>query len=141
MHPEQLAKPDTESAHQQAVFCWAALNVGKYPELKWLHHIPNGGTRGETEKGRAIYGGKLKAEGVKAGVLDLFLPVKREAYSGLYVEMKKPSERSKTGKGKGGVSDEQKEFSDFVLKQGFGVFVAYSWIEAVEVIEAYLNSN
>ena len=36
-----------ESLHQQALFTWASYQESIYPELKLLHHIPNGGKRDE----------------------------------------------------------------------------------------------
>lgn len=132
MKPEQLAKSGTESGHQRAVFCWAALNVARWPELKWLHHIPNGGSRGDDAKSRAIRGGAMKAEGVRTGVADLCLPVKRGEFSGLYIEMKKP------GKIKN-VSAEQAEFGEFVKAQGFGWIVCDNWESVVKVLQEYLE--
>ena len=35
----------SEDTEQINVMEWARWNVSKYPELKWLHHIPNGGSR------------------------------------------------------------------------------------------------
>lgn len=35
----------SESQEQKALFQWAGLAEQKYPELKLLHHIPNGGIR------------------------------------------------------------------------------------------------
>jgi len=162
MNPWQLAK-DSESSHQIALFCFLAkaekygFDVAKIahsytstvagtlvrpiPELKWLHHIPNGGSRGDTQKSRAIAGGQLKAEGVKAGVHDLFWPLVRLAnpqdtipFCGLYIEMKRPSEKTtKTG----GLSDAQIEFGNFAHSQGYKVAAAYSWEEAAKIIEEY----
>ena len=79
--PEGLAAAGTEHAHQKAIFCWAANNFNKWPELQLMFAIPNGGTRGDDKKSRTIRGGKLKAEGVKAGVPDIFLPVPRHKYT------------------------------------------------------------
>lgn len=132
MTPDQLAKSGTESGHQRAVFCWAALNVTRLPELRWLHHIPNGGSRGDDARSRAIRGATLKAEGVRTGVADLCLPVKRGEWSGLYIEMKKPGKLKNT-------SAEQKEFGAFVQSQGFGWVVCDNWETAVKVLEEYLT--
>lgn len=132
MTPDQLAKSGTESGHQRAVFAWAALNMSRFPELRWLHHIPNGGARGDDAKTRAIRGNALKAEGVKVGVADLFLPVKRGEYSGLYIEMKKPGKIKTTSK-------EQDEFGEFVKAQGFGWIVCDNWESAVQVLQDYLS--
>lgn len=50
----------SEDTEQINVASWAAWNERQYPELKWLHHIPNGGSRNKAE---AV---KLKQMGVKA---------------------------------------------------------------------------
>ena len=61
----------TESAEQQCLFRWAVFQSGRFPELALLYHVPNGGSRKKAEAGR------FRAEGVKAGVPDLCLPVAR----------------------------------------------------------------
>jgi hypothetical protein len=104
-----------------------------YPELRWFHAIPNGGLRDK------ITANKLKMEGVKGGVADCFLPVKRGQWSGLYIEMKAPKEKPVKADSKGGVKPEQFAFGNFVGSQGFGWIVCYSWEEAVLVLESYLN--
>lgn len=138
MTPEQIAKPDTEAAHQSALFAWVALNLKDWPDLWGLHHIPNGGSRGDSAKSRMVQGAKLKAQGVKTGVADLCLPVARGSWHGLYIEMKEPGKRPKKATSKGGLSDDQIEFRDFVLNQGYGFAVCYTWIEAKEVLINYL---
>ena len=35
----------TEAQEQTALFQWAKMQSGKYPELALLHAIPNGGSR------------------------------------------------------------------------------------------------
>ncbi len=72
----------SEDTEQISVIQWAEWNTGRYPELKWLHHCPNGGSRNKQE---AV---KLKQMGVKAGVSDLCLPYPKGTYCGLYIEMK-----------------------------------------------------
>ena len=39
----------SEDTEQINVTSWAAWNERQYPELKWLHHIPNGGSRNKAE--------------------------------------------------------------------------------------------
>ncbi|MCD8038886.1 MAG: hypothetical protein LUE96_07375 [Lachnospiraceae bacterium] len=51
-----------EDTEQMRVMDWAANASVHYPELRWLHHIPNGGARNARE---AV---KLKRMGVKRGV-------------------------------------------------------------------------
>lgn len=123
--PEQMARSGSEDGEQLAIMCWAALNLNKYPDLKWLHHSPNGGFRNQREAA------KLKAMGVKRGFPDLSLLVRRGQYSGLFVELKKL---------KGGVvSPEQEEWRTQLNKEGFYATICHGWIEAVAVIEQYLK--
>lgn len=124
--PEQLASAGTEAAHQTALFCWAVLpeQQEKYPELKLMFHIPNGGTRNKAEAGR------LKAQGVKPGVPDIFLPVPKGQYAGLFIEMK-------IGKNK--TSYKQNEYLDQLTLQYYRCEIAYSWIDAKESIVLYLQ--
>lgn len=137
--PETLARSGSEDAHQTALFCWASMHQTQYAALRWLFAIPNGGSRGDDAKTRAIRGSRLKATGVKVGVSDILLPVKRGPYSGLFIEMKRPELKPKREGSKGGASDEQLEFGAFVQSEGYGFIVCYGWQHAVEVIEAYLN--
>ncbi len=125
MTPDQLAISGSESAHQRSLFCWCAMNIKKYPELRWLFAIPNGEAR------TGFAGARLKAEGVRAGVWDIFLPVAfANGWRGLWIEMKKRG---------GKLSPRQIEFGEFVKKQGYRTEVCYGWQEAVKVIEDYLN--
>lgn len=39
----------SEDTEQIRVCNWAVWNENRYPELKWLHHIPNGGSRNKAE--------------------------------------------------------------------------------------------
>ena len=72
----------SEDTEQINVVSWANWNVNRYPELRWLFHVPNGGSRNKQE---AV---KFKQMGVKAGVSDLCLPYPKGIYCGLYIEMK-----------------------------------------------------
>lgn len=132
MTPDSLAKSGTESGHQRAVMAWAALHVGKWPCLRWLHHIPNGGSRGDDARSRMIRGANMKADGVKQGVFDLCLPFPNGGYHGLYIEMKKPGELNST-------SADQKEFSVYLTKAGYAWAVCDNWEKAVHAIETYLT--
>lgn len=73
----------------------------------------------------------MKAEGVKKGVSDVFLPVKRGEWSGLYIEFKKPGQLSHTSK-------DQKAFGEFVQSEGFGFAVVDHWEKAAEIVKQYL---
>jgi hypothetical protein len=124
--PKQIASTHTESAEQTALFAWCSqLDVKtKYSELEWLFHIPNGGARDR------ITAGRLKAEGVKSGVWDLFLPVPRGQYAGLWIEMKA---------GTNTLSPTQKRFRAFVETNHYHCVVCYSWEAAASALINYLS--
>lgn len=113
-----------EDTEQISVIEWADWNTPRYPELKLLHHIPNGGKRNAAEAAR------FKAMGVKAGVPDLFLPVPRAGYAGMYIEMKF---------GKNKTTDKQNEWIAALRQQGYQVTVCYSAPEATNELECYLR--
>lgn len=117
-------KKDEEHQHQVALFQWARLHERKMPELKLLFAVPNGGLR------NPAVAGKLKAEGVKAGVPDILLPVARKGYYGLAIEMK-----SRTGR----LGDDQKEWLRALEDVNWKTAVCYSEKEASAVITDYLN--
>ena len=121
-----LAVP-SESVEQQCLFRWAALQRGKYPELDLMYHIPNGGKRGKAE---AI---RFKAEGVKAGVPDICLPVPRGEWHGLYIELK----RREGGR----VSADQAEWIEALMRQGYATAICRGWEDAQRVILAYLGAK
>lgn len=135
--PEQLAG-DSEHSQQVALFAWAADNVGKYPALKYMFAIPNG------FYGSAEQKGKMKAEGLRIGVPDVFLPVAMHSggplnfkqYHGLFIEMKVEKYRNHKD---GGCSDEQIEFINYATNVGYYCKVCYSWEEARDKIIEYLS--
>lgn len=117
----------TEGDEQATLFSWAEMKSGKYPELRLLFHVPNGGSRGKVEAAR------FKAEGVKPGVPDLFLPVARGLWHGLFIELK----RQKGGR----VSEAQRRWIADLERQGYRAEVACGWREAAEIIEIYLQGE
>ena len=115
----------SEHDEQVALFNFLRTMESQHPELKWIHSIPNGGHRAMTTAK------KMKAEGAKAGVLDIFVPASMGSYhAGLYVEMKYD---------KNTMTDNQHEFADFVTNRGYDVKVCYTWIEAAKEIFDYLG--
>lgn len=156
MIPKKIAKT-SESSHQQAFFCYCAVAYrygfdiadkwaetggelpGKVdkpaiPALEWIHAIPNGGFRDK------ITAGKLKAEGVKSGISDIFLPYPVDKWHGLYIEMKKPALKPKTNRSKkGGLTNDQISFANYLSGVDYGFVVCYSYSEAIEVVKQYIN--
>lgn len=114
----------SEAQEQERVIQWAAYMESKYPCLKWLFHIANGGKRNYLE---AV---KFKRQGVKAGVSDLFLPYYNGVYHGLFIEMK-----AENGK----VSKKQQEFIDDMNDSLYKAVVCYSADSAIDTIEDYLR--
>ena len=110
---------------EQALFIqWCNHHEDIYPDLHYLHHIPNGGKRDPREAG------KLKQMGVKRGVPDLSLPVPKGRYIGLYIEMKyKDNVPTK----------EQADWLNALTQTGHYCCICYSAAGAVKITEEYLN--
>jgi hypothetical protein len=134
--PEQLAASGTENGEQKALFAWAALNIARYPQLEWLHAIPNGGLR---EPRTAAL---LKAMGAKRGVPDIFLPVPIGPWHGLYIELKRrEGVVPKSGKKRreGGTSDEQDRWLAYLQGVGYGAITVVGWEAARNTLVQYLE--
>lgn len=114
----------TEHEEQKKLFQWAKAQSGKHPQLTMMFAIPNGGQR------NIVTATKLKAEGVKSGVPDIFLAYPSINYHGLFIEMKSA---------KGKVSDNQKEWIAGLFQNGYMCAVCYSFDEAKKIIEEYLQ--
>ncbi len=105
----------------------------KYPELDLMFAIPNEGYGGGKQNlRRGMY---FKAEGRKAGVPDVFLPVPKGKYHGLFIEMKKPRYL------KPKISKKQKFWLEALSKQGYKTAVCYGFHEARELILNYLEGE
>ncbi len=117
---------DASSEHdaQVAVFAWAAANVDRLPELALLYAIPNGGHR------HKAVAAKMRAEGQRAGVPDMALPIARGPYIGAFIEMKH---------GRNKPTAAQLEWLDALGKQGHFCAVCYSSREAIRLLEWYLG--
>lgn len=133
-------KASPEHDQQVALFAWASIMGNKQPELKMLMAIPNGASYGGGG-GRWSIAKRMKDEGVKKGVPDIFLPVPMtyvndgqvtDMKAGLWIEMKA---------GKNKPSEEQKWWMEQLQSFGYRVEVCYSTDEAIEVIENYLDTK
>jgi hypothetical protein len=121
-----------------------------HPELRSIFAVPNGEYRSDGD------GGRLKAEGVQAGVLDVCVPVPKKFWRtegpgvwvtfggthymrvvpGLFVEMKAP------GLCKGinyGLSDEQRVWATIFAELGWQVVAVDTWYKAWNEIVSYLG--
>lgn len=158
MSPWKLAKSGTEHAHQTALMSWAnmasrhgfnAANdpdsylvkrhaekvygvANAIPELRWLFAIPNGGSRGGDKRSAMIIGAQMKAEGVKAGVSDMMLPVPKHNLCGLFIELKRED-------GGSGLSVLQREFGAFVQKQRYGFVQCLGWEAVADILMRWFS--
>ena len=111
----------SEHQEQVAVIQWFDL---QYVDLKGrLFAVPNGA---RTSMGTAV---KLKREGLRKGVPDLFLIYRTTKYTGLAIEMKDT---------KGKVSIEQTDWLAYLASQGFRTAVCFGCDDARAVITDYL---
>jgi hypothetical protein len=124
--PRTKRNAQPEAIEQAKVIAWARANERNYPYLWMLHSSLNGLKRTKNAQGKA------KAQGMLAGVPDLFLPVKNNNFVGLYIEMKST---------KGRVSVEQSRYLKCAAENGYSVVVCYSAVEAINTIKSYLEQQ
>jgi len=117
----------TESDEQAAVIEWAGIMTYRFPCLALLYAIPNG-ARVSWSQAK-----KLKREGMQAGVPDLCLPVARNGYHGLYVEMKR-QKRARSNMS-------QARWQDMLRAQGHAVRVCKGAQDAITTIFAYISES
>lgn len=115
----------SEHEMQVSIMEEVALRANLDPTWGLCFAIPNGGKRSKATAG------KLKAEGVKAGVPDLFLPVARNGYHGLFIELKVNGRKQER---------HQSLWHIKLMEQGYEVHTV--WDDATEVIrilDSYIN--
>ena len=122
-------RSEREHREQVAFFTWAGYARAEHAELDLLFAVPNGGHRHST------VAAKLRAEGVRAGVPDVCLPVARRGadgrrYNALWIEMKVPGGR---------LAPAQRRWRSLLERHGGAYRVCRSWVEAREVTLAYLK--
>lgn len=102
--------------------------VVDYCDLKGIpvFHIPNGGYRNPREAAH------LKAQGVRAGVPDLFMPVAKNGHHGLFIEMK-------TAKGR--PTDKQLEWVRLLRRQGYAAYVCRGAGNAIACVDQYMEGR
>ena len=142
--PKRLAKPFTltapsplESAEQQAFFRWVRLMQGYHkPGAGLIFAIPN-------QRKGAAEGARFKAEGVLAGVPDIFVAVPRLSpgscenpdadFHGLWIELKR------VGGSLADCSAAQNRVMADLAAQGYRVEVCFGWQHAMRVTREYLG--
>lgn len=142
--PKQQTSTQYEHYEQVNLFSWLALKEERFPELACAYAIPNAAKRS------AHQGAWMKAEGMKAGVPDVVLPVMRTVwdpetqesrsgvlprggrnYGGLYIEMKSPDKYPRPN---------QREWADRLEAAGQKVIRrCTTWQEAAKHMLEYLG--
>jgi hypothetical protein len=109
----------TEDWEQAKLVTWLSKN--DIPHFA----IPNGGWRSMLEAVR------MKRTGTKAGIPDVCIPLAKEPYHGLYIELKPL---------KGGrVSDNQKYWLDLLNRNGYFATIAHGADEAIGIVLNYMG--
>lgn len=114
-----------EEEHQIQCACvrWFRL---QYPHFAHnLFAVPNGGRRDE------VTAGKLKAEGVLAGVADLILLKSNAEFGALLIEMK-----TRTGRQR----DTQKQWQKKIERDGYKYVICRSIDDFMREVNAYLST-
>ena len=118
---ERPRKHPTQGEHRLQVQCLRWLRLA-YPSVL-CYAIPNGGQR------NAIVAAKLKEEGATAGIPDMCIPIGRNGYHALYIEMK----NGKAGR----LSEHQKEMMQRLQAFGNKVVVCRTFDEFRKEITNY----
>ncbi len=121
---KKVKRKSPEEDLQRACIEWRNLHCVKYPLLKYMFHVPNGGKR---PKGEA---GKLKALGTKPGVPDLMLPIRNGNWAGLALELKSPI---------GVTTAEQDEWLAMLKESGYLVAIIKTLDDFIAYTKIYLN--
>jgi hypothetical protein len=116
----------TSSEHdeQAALFRLVDAYSAQYPALLNVAAIPNGGAR------HPAVGARLKAEGVRRGVPDVFCWVARGSWHGLALELKTAT---------GSVAPEQRAWHTRLQAAGYRVDVCRGWEAAWAALVDYLG--
>ena len=118
----------TEHEEQAALIEWWNLYAkARHMPNFLLMAIPNGGKRTTTT------GARLHAEGVRAGIPDLFLAIARGEWHGLWIEMKRR---------KGGFLSDPQRTALLALKlEGYSTAVCHGWQEARNTVIRYMEGD
>jgi hypothetical protein len=113
-----------EEAEQRAFFRWVDFIQEQIPVFETMFAIPNGGHRNR------IVAAKLKGQGVRHGVADIFWPLPAGPYHGLFIEMKRAD-------GGGRVSPDQERFIASVRRLGYKAVVCHGCAAAQDAALEY----
>lgn len=115
----------TEHDEQVALMQMVERLAAVHPKLDLLMAYPIGGYRSKATAA------KIKAEGGKAGVPDLFLPCARGGYHGMFLELKRADHSNDE-------SRLQVAWRKRLTAEGYHCVVAYGAVEAMQSILEYI---
>lgn len=113
----------TEHQIQKALFLWINFMATRDGRYKKIWAIPNGGKRNIWTAAR------MKQEGVRKGVPDIFGAIPSRKYHGFFIEMKAPGRKP---------TQEQSEMLKLLSEAGYAVQVFTTAPEAQDWIERYM---
>lgn len=114
-----------EHIAQRSLIDWAKMNKFNYPGIHLLYKNTNEGHRPEKQVVR------FKKEGLQNGVPDLFLPVARGGYHGLYIEMKALSNKITK------IPESQEWWLKELNAQGYLAKICHGTENAINLIKYY----
>ncbi len=109
---------------QTSYFDVLRLNEGKFPILKGVFAVPNGGAR---HIATAV---KLRREGVKSGVFDVCIPFARSGFNLMFIEFKF---------GKNNLTNSQIDFLNLFKDEKTKFEVCWSVWDALDKTGKYLG--
>lgn len=118
-----MTKKISEHEIQKEYFSILKFSENKHPVIPYIFCIPNGGAR------HIKVAMKMKAEGVKRGVPDIFIPYVVNGYGGAWIETKTDT---------GVMSQHQKDYKKFLESQ-YKHYLCRSVSEMIEATENYLQ--
>lgn len=120
----------SEHEEQKNLIKWCKLNKNKYQNLDLIFAIPNGNVLSYLNRNIAMRSmNKMKLEGLTKGIPDLFLPVAKGEFHGLFIEMKRIKNST--------TSKEQKEKIEALNNQGYKAVICKGFEGAKKVILEY----
>lgn len=118
-------RADPEGDEQIVLFAWLLLQHPKAWEMAF--HVPNGGKRSKRE------GARFKAQGVKAGIPDVFIDIPRGGYHGFRMEFKATPPKDAA------IQENQKEWIVKFTDNGYYAVICKGFDAAKAAINYYLG--
>lgn len=124
-----MARVSEDRLQQQLLLWWDMVCTAYDAKPNELMHIPNGLISQASMR-------KVKSLGVRRGYPDLFMPIPKGSYHGLFLELKAPDIDVARG-----LSPDQKKVLKQLRDRGYMVATANCLSDATRVIIAYLEGK